>query len=415
MSSSRRSLLAATAVGVTLLAGCTSTVDGTASAGATSAPGTTGSPSGSSAPTTGSAPTGQVTPAPEVGPGTGAEARRLAAVSSLIVTTSPERTDSCFPSGPFGSARSVDSLYFGDGRVEQELDRWGFVVGWGNCAQDTAGNGSLVLISEVSDPDSAAAAATAFNEIALGFDYGDQQPVELAALGVTAAQTTGGSDSAGASTDTIQAWVATGRMLAYAYVDAPAGGGPDLITRQLQDQLSLVGAFQPTPQDQVPDLPNDALGLAALALDPPGDLNRFTGTYDLEGYLRLAIDPVVERQLLTTNGLTGFFAKQSSDDSTSLGYAVALYAFPSSAQSNAVYTGFAQLEATAFGGAPFALPAIPEAPCFAFDGGGGSFYQRCYVGYGSYLASVDVTGLTAIDDYAPMNTLLPQQRDLIDG
>lgn len=406
-----RGVLATAAVAaVTLLAGCSSTVEGTASAVPTSAP-----PSDTAAPSTTAAPSGQVTPAPEVGPGTGAEARRLASVTSLAASTSPDRTDSCFPSGPFGTARSVDSLYFGDGRVEQELDRWGFVAGWGNCAQDAANNGTLTLVAEVSDPDSAVAAATALNEIALDFEAGDHQPVELPGLGVTAAQTTGGSDSAGGSVDTIQAWVPTGRLLAYAYLDAPAGGGPDLITRQLTDQLALLATFTPTPQAQVPDLPNDHLGLAAFALDPPGDLNRFTGTYDLEGYLRLAIDPVVERELLTTNGLSGFFAKQSTDEGLGLDFAVALYAFPSSAQSNAAYVGFAQLEATAFGGAPFVLPALPEAPCFAFDGGGGSFYQRCYVGYGSYLASVDVTGLDAIDDTAQMDDLLPRQRDLIDG
>ncbi len=60
------------------------------------------------------------------------------------------------------------------------------------------------------------------------------------------------------------------------------------------------------------------------------------------------------------------------------------------------------------------LPAIPEAPCFVFASSSESFSQRCYVGYGSYLASVDIQGLTA-DDYAQMNALLPQQRDLIDG
>jgi hypothetical protein len=50
-----------------------------------------------------------------------------------------------------------------------------------------------------------------------------------------------------------------------------------------------------------------------------------------------------------------------------------------------------------------------------FQSSSESFAQRCYVGYGSYLASIDIQGLTAADDYAQMNALLPQQRDLIDG
>lgn len=396
-----------------LLTGCTSTVEGTASPAATS-----GSQTSSSSPpasTSSAPPAGQVTPAPEVGPGTGAEARRMAAVSSLPVTVTPDRTDTCFPSGPFGTASGVDGIYFGDGRAGQELDRWGFVAGWGNCSQDTANNATLVLLSEMSDPDSAAAAADALNEISLEFGSGDYEPVDLPALGVSGALSTGGSDSAGAPSDTIQAWVASGRMLAYTYLDAPAGTAPDLATAQLQDQIALVAGFQPTPQDQVTDLPTDPLGLAGFALTTPGDQTRFTGSYDLEGYLRLAIDPAVERQLLSANGFAGAYYRTSYDEATSLDYAVSLYTFPSSAQTNAVYTGFAQLEATAFGGTPFVLPAIPEAPCFVFPSGSESFYQRCYVGYGSYLASIDVLGLTTADDYAQMNALLPQQRDLIDG
>ena len=395
-----------------LLAGCTSTVEGTASPAATSG---SSAPTSTSASSSAPAPTGQVTPAPEVGPGTGAEARRIAAVTSLPVTVSPERTDSCFPSGPFGTGNSIDGIYFGDGRARQELDRWGLVAGWGNCSQDTANNATLVLLTEVSDPESAVAAADALNEISLDFGGAEYESVDLPELGVSGAIATGGSDSAGAPTDTVQAWVATGRMLAYSYLDGPAGSARDLLVRQLQDQISLVAGFQPTPQDQVPDLPVDPLGLAGFALTTPGDQTRFTGSYDLEGYLRLAIDPTVERQLLSANGFAGAYYRTSYDEAASLDYAVSLYTFPTSAQTNAVYTGFAQLEATAFGGTPFALPAIPEAPCFSFQSSSESFYQRCYVGYGSYLASIDVQGLAAADDYTQMNALLPQQRDLIDG
>lgn len=83
-------------------------------------------------------------------------------------------------------------------------------------------------------------------------------------------------------------------------------------------------------------------------------------------------------------------------------------------ETNTVYTAFAELEDAEFGGTPFQLPSIPEAPCFWFESGE-SYYQRCYVGYGSHLASVDVLGLGAPDDVAAMNRLLPAQRDLIDG
>lgn len=180
----------------------------------------------------------------------------------------------------------------------------------------------------------------------------------------------------------------------------------------MADQTALLRSFAPTPQADVPSLPVDPLGLSAFTLDPPGELTAFSGPYDLEGYLRLAIDPFQERDLLTANGFTGLYTKQSDEGGHS--FAVALYTFPSSAQTNVVYDGFAALESAAYGGTRFTLPALPEAPCFVLSSGDGS-YQRCYVGYGSYLASVDVGGLAAADDYALMNQLLPAQRDLIDG
>ncbi len=208
-----------------LLAGCTTTVAGTASPATTASSTPSSAPSSTSAPSTASAPPpGQVTPAPAVGPGTGAEARRIAAVTSLPMTVSPGRTDSCFPSGPFGTASGIDGIYFGDGRMGAELERWGFVAGWGTCARDTAGNGTLVLLTEVSDPASATAAADALNTLSLDLGDEDDEPLDLPALGVTGVLSTGGSDSAGAPTDTVQAWVATGRMLAYTYLDAPGVG-----------------------------------------------------------------------------------------------------------------------------------------------------------------------------------------------
>ena len=173
-------------------------------------------------------------------------------------------------------------------------------------------------------------------------------------------------------------------------------------------------SFTPTPQAAVPQLPTDPHGLQKVALKPPGELNGFTGPYDLEGYLRLAIDPAREREVLTANGFTGMYAKNSGDGT--LSYEVNLYAFPTSAETNTAYNTFAELEAIDFGGRGFRLPSIPAAPCFVFDAPvGGTYGQRCYVGYGSYLASVQVAGLARPDDTAAMDRLLPAQRDLIDG
>jgi hypothetical protein len=385
-----------------LLAGCTSTVSGTATALATAPP--TTEPAGEpTAPTTPSGPPADVTPPPEPGVGTLLESHRIASVTSLVQTTFPARTDTCFPSGPWSDSGALDAAYFGSGSAGPILDRWGFVTAWGQCNSDPGdGRGTLTMVAELSDPESARQAAA---ELATD-QAGGYEPAEVPGLeGEVLLQEGGGED-------VVQAFVPVGRMLAYAYHTTGSGQGLDEVGRLMADQVGLLEGFAPTPQDQVPSLPTDPDGLQQVTLDPPGEFTEFSGPYDLEGYLRLAIDPARERDLLSGNGFRGFYSKQSAEGD--LSYAVALYAFPSSTETNAVYTAFSELEEAEFGGTRFTLPSIPDAPCFWFESGE-SYYQRCYVGYGSYLASVDVLGLGASGDVAAMDRLLPAQRDLVDA
>lgn len=384
------------------LAGCTSTVDGSASPADDATP---SAPPTSSAPsTTGpSEPPIDVTPPPAQGVGLLLEAHRIASVTALVQTSFPDRTETCFPSGPATSAEGLEAGYFTAGTAAPILEDYGFVTAWGQCNQTVDGEfATITLAMELSDPEAAIRAANELVE-AQAIDGYEVVPVE----------TDGGAlllqegDRA-----TVQAFVPVGRMVAYVWHQGLAAAAGDDITRVLGDQVALLEGFSPTPQDDVPSLPTDPDGLQAMTLDPPGDFNDFSGPYDFEGYLRIAIDPARERQLLGSNGFSGFYAKQSDEGETL--YAVAVYRFGTVEQTNAVYNGFRELETTAFGGTPFVLPAIPEAPCFVFDTGGGSFYQRCYVGFRTFLASVDVGGLAAPDDYARMNELLPAQRDLID-
>jgi hypothetical protein len=256
---------------------------------------------------------------------------------------------------------------------------------------------------EVSDPDSAEQAALELSEAQQAEGY---EPTPVRGIPADVLVLEDGGE------ELLQVFVPVGRTVAYAFHTAESGQGAGEIARLMDDQLALLESFEPTPQADVPALPADPQGLARYTLTPPGEATALSGHYDFEGYLRLAIDPIRERELLTANDFAGFHSKQTTDGDRS--YAVALYTFPSSAQTNAVYEAFAELETAAYGGTAFELPAIPAAPCFSFPSGE-TFYQRCYVGYGSYLASVDVGGLSAADDVAAMNQLLPAQRDLIDG
>jgi hypothetical protein len=91
-----------------LLAGCTSTVSGTATALATAPP--TTEPAGEpTAPATPSGPPADVTPPPEPGVGTLLESHRIASVTSLVQVTFPDRTETCFPSGPWSDSAALDS------------------------------------------------------------------------------------------------------------------------------------------------------------------------------------------------------------------------------------------------------------------------------------------------------------------
>jgi hypothetical protein len=392
--------LAALVAGAALLGACTSAVPGTARPAEPAGP----PPTSVQPPEPGV----EVIAPPPLGVGTQVEAIRMAAATSLIKVLLPDRTEGCFPYGPFVDARDLESGFFPAGTAQPILDSYGFVAGWGQCQQNATNQGTLALSMEVSDPDSAALAVTELVDAATD---PDQRPTTLPTTGAAGLLRSADGE------DTVQAWAAVGRTIAYVFHTAPTGealGGADLL---MADQTTLLAAFTPTPQDQVPALSADPNGLRDLTLDPPGDLDPLTGPYGLDSYIRLAIDPIREREVLAGNGFTGMYSKQSGADG--LVYAVNLYAFPSSAQTNVAYVAFADLETAAFAGTPISVPSIPDAPCFAFDAGAGSgvqnFYQRCYVGFGSYLAGIDVGGVAALDDVAEMDRLLVAQWDLIGG
>jgi hypothetical protein len=388
------------ALGVLTLAAtaaCSTTVPGRAAAALPR----DGEPPLSAAPLAPPAPE-DIIPAPSEG--RGLEANRIAAATPILAATFPDRTEYCFPEGGYFNADSIETLYFAPGTAAPVLDKYGFVAGWGECAQDGEGRGTLALSAEMSDPASAQAAVAELAKAGQDFD-------ERASTVLNGYPVQTSSDEAN---DTVEIWAPAGRMIAYVYHQAPAGQALDGATRLLTEHLRLLQAFTPTPQAELPALPIDPNNLVPRIVDLPGELRKDSGPYDLESYLRIAIDADAERELLEANGFMGMFAKLAGDDNND--FAVSMYQFPSSAQTNAVYDGFARLEETAFGGTRFRLPSVPAAPCFYFDNGTPeypSFYQRCYVGFGGYLASVDVGGLDTAEDTALMDDLLPKQSDLL--
>jgi hypothetical protein len=385
--------LAAAALGLALLTACTSTVAGTAApadppATAAAAPGVIPSPE----------------PATE---GTAVEAHRMASVATLIEPLVPNRPFSCYPYGPSDTPDEVESLYFGPDTVAAVLDRAGFVVSWTQCRAASAQDATLIVLSEVSDP---ATAQRILPELVEATSDADQQRVTLSGgrqAGLTAL----------GDRESVQAWAAVGRVVASVFHVTAAGNAVAEAGVLMDDQVALLGGFVPTPQDRLDTLTIDPVGIRNLVVELPGLLHRASGTYDLEGYLRFALDPVREREVLAANGFAGMYSRITDPDAGGTGYGVSVFRFPDSARTNAVYTAFAELEDAEFETTRFTLPSVPDAPCFSFASrsGDGTFSQRCYVGFGSHLASVDVSNLAAPDDLAEMDRLLPLQRDLIEG
>ena len=98
----RARALAAALLPLSVLAGCTSTVDAAASPATTAEP----EPSTSAPETT--EPDIDVIPPPERGVGLLLEAHRIASVTALVETSFPERTETCFPSGPATAPGAIE-------------------------------------------------------------------------------------------------------------------------------------------------------------------------------------------------------------------------------------------------------------------------------------------------------------------
>ncbi|WP_232666364.1 DUF7373 family lipoprotein [Pseudonocardia sp. TRM90224] len=385
--------MVAGALGLLLLGGCSATVQGTAT------------PDPVALTTT---PVVTLVPAPPVSVGTAIEGRRLAGATTLPRSVLPDRTDSC-PSGPFTEPERVQSSALFNGRaVKPVLDRYEFVTAWAQCSRIPNGLSTTALVMEVSDPESAKKAAA---ELDAATTATDAMPVQLPS-GLTARL------RVGVDRESVQVWTSVGRMVAYLVHDTAVGRGAEEAEQLMADQTALLQKFTPTPQAEVPTLPIDPYGLQNLVVNAPGQRSPLSGSYDLEGYLRFALDPALERTALAANGFEGMYGKYSYEPPSGRSYQAAVWRFPSSAQTNAVHIAFAQAESAGFERRPFTLPAIPEAPCFSFPTAttsGPQYIQRCYVGYGQYLAFIDVGGLASPDDTKIMNDLLPRQRDLIDG
>jgi len=382
---------------VLILSGCTTTVAGSAQP----APRPTGEAEITADPT----------PAPEIGDGTLVEAQRIAGATVLPEFVYPELTNSCFPTVPIIYPERMEGTIFIEGTASAIYTTYGFVAGWSTCRNTLEGDRSaLVFVAEMSDRDSAAVAA---RELADSFvEVNGAEPTEIRGFeNLPAVETVSVED--GEDRIVYEVLQPVGRMLAYFfYSDSDLDAAQDDVGELLEEQRQLLGDFEPTPQEEVADLDPDIYDLARRVVDPPVDADLFTGSYDLQGYLHLAIDPQIESQLLPGNGFRGAYLKTAADDATGFSYQFQVYELGSVAEADAVFAEFARIEREEFSDrVMFQVPEDPTIPCFYTPAAtaGDPIFQRCYTREGRFLGGTDVFGVTDPADITAVRGFVQEQ------
>jgi len=388
----------AASLGLILLTGCTTLVDGRASPAPLDESG--------SAPTT-----ADPMPAPEVGPGTIVEAHRIAGATVQPQFIFPELDNSCLPTLPIVRAEAVEFTIFVEGTAAATYTTYGFVAGWVSCRNQVDGpRSAIAFVAEMSDPDSAAVAA---EELATSFEASSgAERIEIPGFenlpAVSSARVVDGEDQI-----TVEVLQPVGRMLAYFYyTDLDLEQIQEDLGELLEEQRQLLGDFEPTPQDEIADLDPDPYDLARRTATPPGDPDLFTGSFDLPGYLHLAIDPQLEADLLPANGFVGLYNRSGSDEATGASYQFQTYEFGSQAEADAVFAEFTRIEQEEFTDrVMFTVPEDPTIPCFYIPAteAGGLIYQRCYSRVGPYLGLTDVFAVTDPADITAVRGYVQEQ------
>jgi len=349
-------------------------------------------------------------PAPEVGPGTVAEAHRIAGATVQPQFVYPELDNACFPTFPVTRPERVEFTIFVEGTAAVTYTKYGFVAGWVSCRNQLDGpRSAIAFVAEMSDPDSASVAA---EELATNFvDVNGAERVEIPGFeNLPAVSTTDVVD--GEDKVTLEVLQPVGRMLAYFYyTDSDLERAQDDLGELLEEQRQLLGDFEPTPQDEIADVDPDPYDLDRRTAASPGDPDPFTGSFDLPGYLHLAIDPRLEADLLPANGFVGMY-NRSSSDATGASYQFQTYELGSQDEADAVFAEFTRIEQEEFTDrVMFTVPEDPTIPCFYIPAteAGGEVYQRCYSRVGRYLGLTDVFAVTDPTDITAVRGYVQEQ------
>ncbi|MEZ0367197.1 hypothetical protein ACAG26_26320 [Mycobacterium sp. pUA109] len=363
-----RQVLTAAAVAVTL-AGCTTTVSGSVAQKTEAAQGGVDVAllDPGNFPTKPQPPLGN---AGDPAKGAGLEARRMA--GNVL---GPWEVDPSLVTG-LGAVEDVGTLNVGDeAGAGDVVAAHNFVTGFSSYRADESGPGTGIptkrrkslrnVVLRFASPEDAAAAATELADkgASVKSSFSDEptvyQPVPIPRY----------ADARGSAHNwealghwAVKSFLAHGPYVLYQYATSQDGAdaAAALIADALDKQGPLIDQFQPTPVDQLADLPIDPGGLLARTLPRPADsqlLYGAGGVYDAKGQLHFDGDPVRTKPIFDAAQLQ-WVAKGFTN----------VYQTPDAAAAKKIVDGFAGEMTDAQFGPAAAIKGLPEAKCLAQKG-----------------------------------------------
>lgn len=179
-------------------------------------------------------------------------------------------------------------------------DRGGMYTGY-VAAKGAKDDGGLLIAALVYP--SAASASTAVRALAATVKGDEDVPVKLSSLPSAA----GWRGVVAGSTYSAQAFVATGSVVAYAYVSGATADRAALVAtleRALRSQVASLRAYKPVPENQLQQQPFDPTGLYARTLPATGEgASLGSGVFAAAGALHTQIDYALSAEAFADAGV----------------------------------------------------------------------------------------------------------------
>ncbi|ODR10597.1 hypothetical protein BHQ15_04080 [Mycolicibacillus koreensis] len=236
------------------------------------------------------------------------EARRMADFMTMPFDIDPSLIDPCNHQGALSRAASLGSNL---DTIFPESAATNYVAGFVTCGWSEKTGALRNAVLRYTTPEDAAAAAT---ELGIKGGPDPQWFTDKDGPTVTPTAIPDHPDARALTWQdgraVVVAYTAHGPFLLVqsAFLDSQPDPDPALtwIAETLTQQIPLIDEFEPTPADQITDLPLDPTGLVGRTLDPPPDRQTqlVFGHYGPHAFLTFSDDPVADEKLFAEAGVT---------------------------------------------------------------------------------------------------------------